>query len=96
MKISAYHKSFGFDVKLITDYEDLNGFEKIYLSKVFTDTIVPDWVLNIPNIEYGGTGFYFDKAPDLPDCIEHQMPDYHLYDEWVQKQIDKGVKKKQS
>ena len=93
MKISAYHKNLGSDVKLITDYEDLNGFEKIYLSKVFTDTIVPDWVLNIPNIEFGGTGFYFDKAPDLPDYIEHQMPDYHLYDEWVQKQIDKGVKK---
>ena len=31
--------------------------------------------------------FYFDKAPNLPDEIEHQMPDYHLYDEWIQGEV---------
>ena len=31
----------------------------------------------------GGTGYFFDKAPALPDEIEHHMPDYHLYDEWA-------------
>ncbi len=34
-------------------------------------------------VNVGGTGFFFDRAPNLPDVIEHCMPDYHLYDEWV-------------
>ena len=46
------------------------------------------------NVEYGGTGFYYDKAPKLPDEIEHIFPDYHLYDDFVNEQIAKGVKPK--
>lgn len=38
----------------------------------------------------GGTGFYFDKAPDLPYEIEHHMPDYHLYDSWIESEIEKA------
>ena len=33
-------------------------------------------------VSFGGTGFFFDKAPDLDPKIEHHMPDYHLYDKW--------------
>jgi len=42
MKISGYMKSQKYDVKLITDYEEIknNNFDKIYISKVFTDTMV--------------------------------------------------------
>lgn len=96
MKISGYIKSQGNKVTLITDYEQLktNTYNKIYASKVFMDTYIPEWVVNLPNISYGGTGFYYDKAPDLPYEIEHHMPDYHLYDEWVDQQIQNGVKKK--
>lgn len=43
------------------------------------------------NLTYGGTGFFYDKAPALKCEIEHHMPDYHLYDEWVQDQIQKGA-----
>lgn len=113
MKISSYHKKLGDNVILKTDYDDLNDFDKVYISKVFTDTEVPgepddksqknceniaEWYANNeflkqPNIEYGGTGFFYDKAPPLPDEIEHIMPDYHLYDEWVQKAIDSGKKR---
>ena len=32
---------------------------------------MPEEVLNMKNVEYGGTGFYYDKAPKLPDDIEH-------------------------
>lgn len=49
--------------------------------------------LKQPNIEYGGTGFFYDKAPALPDEIEHIMPDYHLYDDWVNQNIAEGVKR---
>lgn len=113
MKISAYHKSLCDEVILKTDYEDLPSFDKVYISKVFTETEIPgepidkslkscetiaEWYstnkfLRQPNIEYGGTGFFYDKAPPLPDYIEHIMPDYHLYDEWVNKSMQLGFKR---
>lgn len=43
------------------------------------------------NVICGGTGFFYDKAPPLPQEIEHMKPDYHLYDEWVDNQIHDGV-----
>ena len=94
MKISGFYKSKGDEVLLITDYEELKGFDKIFLSKVFTDTQVPEGILNLPNIEYGGTGFYYDKALALSEEIEHHMPDYHLYDSWVEQQLQSGGKRK--
>ena len=94
MKLSAYHKDKGDEVTLLLSYEKVAGFDKIYISKVFTDTIVPEEVLSLPNVCYGGTGFFYDKAPKLPDEIEHHMPDYHLYDLWVADQLKNGGKKK--
>lgn len=93
MKLSSYHKSIGDSVTLKTDYEGLELFDKIYISKVFTKTEVPEHVLSMPNVQYGGTGFYYDKAPPLPPEVEHIMPDYHLYDEWVEQGINSGVKR---
>lgn len=92
MKLSGYYKDLGDKVTLITEYneEELKQFDEIFLSKVFTETEVPSWVLELPNIEYGGTGFYYDKAPKLDCQIEHHMPDYHLYDDWIQKQVDES------
>ena len=88
MKISGYFKSYGWFVKLKTDYDGLEKFHKVFIAKVFTDTPIPDGgifgnPLELPNVEYGGTGFFFDKAKPLPPQIEHAMPDYHLYDEWL-------------
>lgn len=51
--------------------------------------------LHKPNIKFGGTGFYYEKAPKLPDEIEHCKPDYHLYDEWVEHCIENGAKPKE-
>jgi len=95
MKLSGYYKSQNNNVKLITDYNKLmeNQFDKIFMSKVFTDTEVPEWVINLPNIKIGGTGFFYDKAEHLPDYIEHHKPDYHLYDEWVDDKLINGGKK---
>lgn len=47
--------------------------------------------MSIPHLSYGGTGFFYDKAPKLPEEIEHHMPDYHLYDNWVEQQLNKGL-----
>ena len=52
-------------------------------------------MLKLPNVEYGGTGFFYDNAPPLPDEIEHHMPDYDLYDDWVNEQIKQGKKRKE-
>ena len=70
-------------------------YDKIIISKVFTDTLVPLQILSLDITEYNGTGFYYDKATPLPYEIEHHMPDYHLYDEWVNLMIDKGFKRSQ-
>ena len=95
MKISGYHKDCGDCVQLKTDYDSLNEFDKVYISKVFTDTPIDENILKLPNVKYGGTGFYFDQAPDLPYEIEHHMPDYYLYDDWIEEQISNGVPKNQ-
>ena len=93
MKESGYYKELGHNVKLLTNYEKLESYDLVLISKVFTDTPIDDAILNLPNVKYGGTGFYYDKAPKLDCEIEHHMPDYNLYNEWVNEQIDKGVNK---
>lgn len=92
MKLSGYHKEAGDVVTLKMDYHGLDGYDRVFLSKVFTDTVVPEGILSLPNLSYGGTGFFYDKAPPLPTEVEHHMPDYHLYEEWVQEQIASGKK----
>lgn len=93
MKLSGFYKAEGNEVALKTDYECLGEYDKVFISKVFTDTEVPAEVLGMENVEYGGTGFFFDKAPDLPFEIEHHTPDYSLYDDFVNAQIAAGGKR---
>lgn len=90
-KISAYYKSNGDEVTLLNNYDVIDEYDQVFISKVFTDTPVPEWLVeyaedNSDRIHIGGTGFYFDKAPNLPIEIEHHMPDYHLYDDWINEQ----------
>lgn len=82
MKLSSYHKSIGDNVELI-NIDEMNGlfqsqYDKVYCAKVFSDTETPDY-LQGKNIQFGGSGFYYDKAEKLPYEIEHIMPDYNLY-----------------
>lgn len=90
MKISGFYKQNGDNVILKTDFDNLNEFDNVFISKVFLDTAIPEDVLNMNNVKYGGTGFYYDKAPKLPYEIEHHMPDYHLYDDFVKEMVDLG------
>lgn len=88
-KLSAYWKNKGATVELLLNYNNLEKYDAVYISKVFTDTPCPDclyddkWLAKHPKIHVGGVGFYYDKAPNLPDEIEHHMPDYDLYNEWI-------------
>lgn len=86
-KISGYWKDQGAEVHLLMDYNWPEGYDHIYISKVFTDTPVPDWLEESDTLHLGGTGFFYDKAPNLPDAIEHHMPDYHLYDAWINEEL---------
>lgn len=92
MKLSGYWKDQGANVVLKTDFSNLAEFNQVLLSKVFTDTPVPDDVLSLPNVQYGGTGFFYAKAAPLPVEVEHHMPDYHLYGPWVERQLSAGGK----
>jgi len=89
MKISAKYKRDGNNVSLI-GFDEINpnnlfttDFNKIVISKAFTDSFTPDFVYKLSNVEYGGTGFYYDKATPLSEEIEHLMPDYSLYDNFL-------------
>ena len=90
MKISAYHKELGNNVVLLDNYDKIDEYDKVFISKVFNFTNIPKKVYNKKNVELGGTGFYFEKTPDLPSVCEHHIPDYHLYDNYVEKQIING------
>lgn len=112
MKISAYHKKLGDDVRLLTDYSKVDSYDLVYISKVFIKTNIPledktqeekneqnafeyyskNEFLKKKNIKYGGTGFFYDKAPNLPYEIEHSMPDYDLYKDWVNEKIKNGAR----
>ena len=48
-------------MELKLDFTDLTKFDKVFISKVFTDTPVADEVLELPNVNYGGTGFFMIK-----------------------------------
>lgn len=102
-KLSAYWKEKGAGVELKLNYDNLEEYDKVFVSKVFTDTWVPEWIsdgvdmdsciTNLPsNIHVGGTGFFFAHAPNLDDDIEHHIPDYHLYDEWIEGEVEKARK----
>ncbi len=93
-KISGYWKDKGANVSLLLDYNWSDEYDHIYISKVFTDTPIPEWIKESDLVHIGGTGFYFDKAPDLPYEIEHHKPDYDLYNEWIESEIDKAKEEK--
>jgi hypothetical protein len=101
MKISGYHKSLGDKVSLITNYNPdklsmsniatfKRNFDKIYISKVFPTTPIPIEMLDLSIANYGGSGFFYSDAENLPPYIENHMPDYHLYDDWIAQQKANG------
>lgn len=92
-KLSGYWKEKGCKVELLLSYDEIDKYDVVYISKVFTDTPFPKNIVESANIHLGGTGFYFDKAPNLPDEIEHHMPDYHLYDKWIAEELKKAKSK---
>lgn len=94
MKIAGFYRDQGHEVQLIFDnYMSVYDFDKVFISKVFTFSKIPDWVLSLDCVSIGGTGFFEDGGPNLPDEIEHHMPYYDLYKEYVDHQLALGHKR---
>ena len=76
----------------LPDYRYVADFDWVYICCVFTEVAksIPPNVLKMPQVRYGGTGFFFDKAPPLPKAVEHSPPDYDLYKDWLQAQSGSG------
>ena len=78
MKLSAWHKARGDAVEW---WWGFGAYDRVYMSKVFDTTYSPDIPepLNALEIIKDGTGYGLDNQ--LPDEVEHMMPDYSLYPE---------------
>lgn len=74
MKISAYHKQQRDEVEM---FFPMNGYDKVYMSKIFDFT--PDYETCIQADEIVKGGRAYDKAKKLPQEIEAMYPDYSLY-----------------
>ena len=76
MKLSAYHKARGDHVEW---WRPVGQYDRVYKSRVFTDTYSKDTVTvtNAGEVVCGGTGY--GLGPNLPDAVEHTCPDYSIY-----------------
>lgn len=82
MKLAGYHKSRGDTVSLLPSFQYAGSCKTAYVCCVFSESAaaIPQ---HLPNAIYGGTGFFFDKSPSLPEKVEHAKPDYSLYQAWL-------------
>ena len=77
MKLSEYHTRRGDRVEW---WSPGSRYDLVYKSRVFTDTYSKDEIIvsNADEVIRGGTG-YGPGGGNLPDEVEHIMPDYFLY-----------------
>jgi len=91
MKISAWHKAQGDHVEW---WNGLERYDRVYMSKVFSDEYTPDmeFAIQADEVIRGGSGYCIETingvehwrpemSADLPEEIEHIYPDYGLYPE---------------
>ncbi len=105
LKMSGFCKSKGHQVRLICNYDEIrssivekHNYDILAMSRVFKFTKIPDDIqcmIDNGEIYIGGTGFFEVNGPNLPEEVEHCMPDYHLYDEFIEQKTGGDEKKKQ-
>jgi len=74
MKICGYHEALGDEVRWYDGLMFAETYDKIYMSKIFAFTPMPQMP---PNAVIGGTGIDFFNR--LPEEIEGATPSYSLY-----------------
>ncbi len=77
MKLSAYHKAKGDCVEFV-DAMFGGRYDRVYMSKVFTNSPDYGYYVDCDDVIKAGTG-YNDYNTTLPDEIECLTPDYGLY-----------------
>lgn len=94
MKLAGYYKAKEHEVTLIyNNYEEVKKYDKVFISKVFSFTNIPKWVIELEHVKIGGTGFFSDGGENLSYEIEHHMPYYDLYKEYVEGQLSLGKRR---
>lgn len=91
MKISGFFRKYGYAINLLRlnfsayDHDkrekiilDGTGYDKVFISTLFTINKNFVEVINCKEIYQGGTGY--DYMVKLPNIIEHAFPDYNLYE----------------
>lgn len=77
MRISAYHKNLGDQVEWVDPIFG-GGYDKVYMSKIFTFTLDYPHPIDCDDIVKGGTSY--DVKSRLPDEIESSLAmDYSIY-----------------
>lgn len=76
MKISGYYKKLGYDVEWYNPMFN-NGYDVVYVSKVFEKSLDYQYFINAKNIKKGGVAYSLTE--NLPNEIENSYPDYELY-----------------
>ena len=51
MKISSYYKNKGHNVRLLLSYDDIENYDRVFISKVFTDTPIPEGITEMSWVE---------------------------------------------
>lgn len=80
----------------LSDYIPLNEPETLKKLNLCIKEQIESLENSPPNhvtVMIGGTGFFADGGRDLHHDVEHIMPDYHLYDEYVKHEIDSGIRR---
>jgi hypothetical protein len=76
-KIAAWHRAQGDDVE---HFMPLATYDRVYASKVFTDTPENPYVANNPDVWIGGTGYSIGSS--LSAEKEAMRPDFSLWPSW--------------
>jgi len=74
MKLSTYHKNIGDQIEFV---DPSIAYDKVYISKVFTESKEPEYIIKSKEIIRGGSGY--DLKNRLDYDVEHSYPDYSLY-----------------
>ena len=77
--------------------EQKSMMQRVGIPYAGDEMLISDWlrkttvkIIGKTQIHIGGTGFFFDRAPNLPHTIEHQKPDYSLYNNWIDFEVQKA------
>ena len=73
-KIARYHKAAGDEVEWVDPLFGGGGYDKVYMSKIFTFSPDYDYPIEADEIDRGGTGY--DMHKKLPTAIDMLQPDY--------------------